>query len=126
MGDFGSYADRVKGGRKDDRFDPMLEEARRAHGTDTELQQQDAEITVKAVLDNPDLPTDQPHPLKASPGEELPEGFSRSYAGFLLRDTKRVIQVSQDIVKQEMNFLATFAVIGCFVEGRPPQHELPA
>lgn len=126
MGDRGSYADRMKEGQKEARFDPMLEEVWNTYGkkTDSEMLQQDAETTVKAVLDALDLTSNQPHPLNGVPGEKLPGSYSRCYAGLLLRDTKSVISVSQDIVKLEMDFLAKFDVIGCFVEGRPPLHEL--
>jgi hypothetical protein len=36
---------------------------------------------------------------RASPGEILPQGYSRSYVGFLLKDSKCVVQVNQDVVK---------------------------
>jgi hypothetical protein len=35
----------------------------------------------------------QLNPIKAAPGESLPQGFSRSYAGFFIKDLKREIQV---------------------------------
>jgi hypothetical protein len=65
-----------------------------------------------------------PHPTKAQAGEQLPDGYSRSYAGLLLKDTKREIQVNQDIVRCEMEFLQTYAVIAFFIGGRPPESRM--
>ena len=65
--------------------------------------------------------TSTPHPTKAAPGEELPEGFTRSYAGFLVRNVQREIEVDQDIVKEEMEYLIQFLSIVCFVGGALPQ-----
>lgn len=93
---------------------------------ETETRQTDAERIVKAMFTESDGTTSYLHPVKATPGEKLPDGFSRSYAGFLLREDKRVIQVDQTIVKQEMDYLASFAVIESFVKGKPPQHEMQA
>jgi hypothetical protein len=64
------------------------------------------------------------HPMKAQPEEKLPEGFRRNYAGFLLRDLNREVEVNQDAVKHEMEYLAKFATIACFVGGRPTDHQL--
>jgi hypothetical protein len=61
------------------------------------------------------------HPTKASPGEELPEDYSRSYTGFLLHDSQYEIEVDQDVVKQEMEYLTKFVSIVCFVGGAPSQ-----
>jgi hypothetical protein len=58
------------------------------------------------------------HPTKAQEGEKLPAGYARSYTGFVIRDLKREIKVDQDIIKQEMDFLSTFAVIEGFVGGK--------
>lgn len=55
------------------------------------------------------------HSIKAQPGEDLHEGYFRSYAGFLLRETNRVVQVDQAVVKQEIDFLSNFVAIAYFV-----------
>lgn len=65
-----------------------------------------------------------PHPVKAAPGETLPEGFSRNYAGFLLRDMKREIKVDQNVVKEEMEFYSQFVVIANFIGGKPNEQAL--
>lgn len=119
----GSYADKVRN-REASRYDPMLEEARCSiHGGDG-VRQEDAEVALKAVHSGSDTSSGTPHPVKATPGEQLPAGYSRSYAGFLLRDEKRVIEVNQEIIKHKMEYLTEFTVIACFVEGRPPNHEM--
>lgn len=64
------------------------------------------------------------HPTKSQPGEQLPEGFSRSYAGFLIRDLQREIRVDQAVINEEVNYLSEFAAIACFVGGRPPASQL--
>jgi hypothetical protein len=64
------------------------------------------------------------HPTKAQLEEKLPEGFRRNYAGFLLRDLNREVEVNQDAVKHEMEYLVKFATIVCFVGGRPTDHQL--
>lgn len=121
-----SYADKVRGLIPATRFDPMIDEAGGYREQDVEMKQADAELTVQTVLTEQIPEVGNLHPIKASPGEKLPDGYSRSYAGFLLRDTNRVVSVNQDIVRQEMEYLATHAAIGCFVEGRPSQNEMPA
>jgi hypothetical protein len=65
-----------------------------------------------------------PHPTKPLPDESLPEGFTRSYAGFLLKGGNREIEVDQDVVEQEMQWLQNFAVIACFLGGTPPAYQL--
>jgi hypothetical protein len=78
--------------------------------------------TVEVVFEGrPQSPTSL-HPTKAQEGEQLPPGYSRSYAGLLLKDLKRDITVNQDAVKQEMEYLQTFAVIAFFIGGKPPEH----
>jgi hypothetical protein len=67
---------------------------------------------------------DTPHPSKAQPNETLPEGYARSYSGLLLRGGTREIKVDQAIIKQEMDYLETHAVIGSFIGGKPPLHFL--
>jgi hypothetical protein len=64
------------------------------------------------------------HPTRAMPGEELPEGYSRSYTGFLLQNQNREVEVDQDVVRQEMDYLAQFVVIASFIGGKPPEHML--
>jgi hypothetical protein len=64
------------------------------------------------------------HPTRAMPGEELPEGYSRSYAGFLLRNQNREVEVDQDVVRQEMDYLVQFVVIASFIGGKPLEHTL--
>jgi hypothetical protein len=51
-------------------------------------------------------PTDTLHPTKVTPGETLPEGYSRSYGGLFLRNLQQEIEVDQDIVRQEMDYLS--------------------
>ena len=53
------------------------------------------------------------HTTRASQGEQLPEGYSRSYARFLFRDMKREIEVDQAVVKEEMDYLTCFSTIAC-------------
>ena len=59
------------------------------------------------------------HPTKANPGEELPPGYSRSYAGFLIHNLEREIEVDQDVIKQKMDYLTQFMAIVCFVGDAP-------
>lgn len=79
---------------------------------------------MQAVVTGSETTTKASHPIKATLGESLLEGFSRSYAGFWLRDNKRVIEVNQAIVKQKIDYLVAFAVIACFVEVRPLHHKM--
>lgn len=58
------------------------------------------------------------HPTVASPGECLPEGFSRSCAGFLLCNTILEVKVDQEIVRNESDRLQKLAVVVYFVGGR--------
>ena len=62
------------------------------------------------------------HVTKAEQGKKLPKGYSRSYAGFLLKDMKREISVNQAIVQQEMEYLSKFGIIACFVGRRAPAY----
>jgi hypothetical protein len=49
----------------------------------------------------------------------LPQGYSRNYVGFLLKDSKRVTQVNQDVVKAEMAYLHDHTNIISFIEKKP-------
>lgn len=60
------------------------------------------------------------HPTKGQPGETLPEGFSRNYAGFLLRESKKEIEVNEETVLAEAARLKNVMIIACFVGARPP------
>jgi hypothetical protein len=78
--------------------------------------------TIEALFEGQGkLPTSL-HPTKVQEGEQLPPGYSRSYAGLLLKDTKREIQVNQDAVKSEMEYLQAFAIIAFFIGGKPSEH----
>jgi hypothetical protein len=63
--------------------------------------------------------TSLPHPTKATPGEELPAGFAQSYASFLICNHQREIEIDQDIVKQEMEYLRQYVAIVCVIGGSP-------
>lgn len=65
------------------------------------------------------------HPTRATAGERLPEGYSRSYGGFLLRQEPRIIPIDQHMVRREMEYLSKHVLLAFFVGGRPPQHSLP-
>ena len=65
------------------------------------------------------------HPTQAVDGETLPEGYSRSYGGFLLRNNPRIVPVDQHMVRREMEFLSRHVLLAFFVGGRPPQHAIP-
>lgn len=65
------------------------------------------------------------HPTQATEGEKLPDGYSRSYGGFLLRHDARIIPVDQHMVRREMDYLARHVLLAFFVGGRPSQHSLP-
>lgn len=58
------------------------------------------------------------HPTRATPDEILPEGYSRSYGGFLLRQDSRIINVDQKMVRREMEYLSRHVLLAFFV-GRP-------
>jgi hypothetical protein len=40
-------------------------------------------------------------PVKSRPREKLPEGSYRNYAGFLIRESARVIEVDEGAVEEE-------------------------
>lgn len=77
----------------------MIEEARFVHLEESDTRQGDLEAALEVVLADSGDSSEGPHPVKAIPGEKLPEGYSQSYAGFLLRDEKRVVKVNQEVVK---------------------------
>lgn len=58
---------------------------------------------------------DRIHPMRASPGEVLPEGFSRRCTGFLLCNDVLEDQVNQETVKHDTNFLKLHAIVAYFV-----------
>jgi hypothetical protein len=127
-----SYADLVRGGMQEGR-------STQAHGSrnerDTPGSAQGGQNgsgsservnsvteTIEAVFEGQAKSPTSLHPMKAQEGEQLPPGYSRSYAGLLLKDLKREIQVNQDVVKQEMEYLQTFAVIAFFIGSKPLEH----
>jgi len=59
------------------------------------------------------------HPTKATSGESLPEGFARSYVGFLICNTVMEVSVDQDVVKRETEQLRKHVAVAYFVGGRP-------
>jgi hypothetical protein len=109
--------------------DVFRESAPSASGTSAAAtEQKEAALTEAAnqLFASQPSATSTPHPTKAAPGEELPEGFTRSYAGFLLRNVQREIEVDQDIVKEEMEYLTQFlSIFVCFVGGALPQASIP-
>lgn len=110
--------------RRTEPYDRMRLESRRARPVesgDSIAGLQDAFSSIFAQQQNP---TGTLYPTKALPGEDLPAGYSPSYAGFLLRDTDRVIKVDQALVKQEMDFLTNLVATACFVGGKPPNTQL--
>ena len=58
------------------------------------------------------------HPTIATPGEQLPEGYSRSCAGFLLCNTLSEVKVDQEVVRKESERLQKHAIVAYFVGGR--------
>lgn len=54
----------------------------------------------------------------AIPGEELPEGYARSSARFLICNMVLEVQVDQEIVRKETQRLQKHAVVAYFVGGR--------
>ncbi len=56
---------------------------------------------------------------RASPREILPKGYSCSYVGFLLKDSKHVVWVNQDVVKAKMAYLHDHTVIVSFIGEKP-------
>ena len=59
------------------------------------------------------------NPTKPSAGESLPEGFARSYAGFLIRTSRKRIHVSEELVAAEESFLQDHLIVVSFLRGRP-------
>jgi hypothetical protein len=53
---------------------------------------------------------------RASPREILPQGYSCSYVGFLLKDSKHVIQVNQDVVKAKIPYLHDHTIIASSIK----------
>jgi hypothetical protein len=57
--------------------------------------------------------------MKVTPAEILLLGFFHSYASYLLKDRKWMVEVSQDVVKAKMAFLYDDTVIASFVRIKP-------
>jgi hypothetical protein len=55
---------------------------------------------------------------------QLPEGYSRSYAGLLLRNQQREVEVDQAIVRHEMEYLSQFMVIAFFLGRKPSKVQM--
>jgi hypothetical protein len=89
MADKASYADKLR--RVCRLGDPPLNAV---FGESEEEDQRGMAATMSQLLDQKD---GLHHPTKASPGERLPDGYSRSYAGFLLCDQRREVTVDQHI-----------------------------
>jgi hypothetical protein len=95
-------------------------------GVDVEMVQARAAetaVAISAVL-NQEGEGSGLHLTKAQPNEQLPNGFKRSYVGFLIHDLGREVSVDQDIVKMEMEYLTNFVTTAFFVGGRPPMQPL--
>lgn len=58
------------------------------------------------------------HPTITTPREELPTGFVWSCVGFLLNTNVLEVQVNQDIVKRDTEYLQQHAIVAYFVGGR--------
>jgi hypothetical protein len=56
---------------------------------------------------------------RASLGKILRQGYYHNYVGFLLKDSKHVVQVNQDVVKAKMAYLHDHTVIASFIEKKP-------
>jgi hypothetical protein len=65
-------------------------------------------------------------PIKSHPGEELPPGTFRNYAGFLIKDPTKEIEVDEQAVEEETTKLRSRMVIGCFVGRKPTALEFEA
>ena len=59
-------------------------------------------------------------------GKKLPEGSSRNYVGFLIKDNKREIEVDEEVVEEETAKLHSKMVIGCFIGRKPSALEFKA
>jgi hypothetical protein len=66
------------------------------------------------------LEAGQLNPTKAEPSKSLPQGYTRSYVGFLIKDLQREVKVDQEIVSQETAYLQAFGVIAGIIGRRPP------
>jgi hypothetical protein len=137
MGSNGSYADRLKGTPSAGLFDLPRQNvykglaasaatcsasASSRSGVGRVAVAEDVDMT--EVFESQGQNLHGLHPTKVQHEEKLPEGFRRNYAGFLIRDLNREVEVNQDAVKHEMEYLAKFAIIACFVGGRPTDHQL--
>lgn len=98
-----SYRDKVRNVVAT-KYDPMLEEASYWRIQIDGEKHADVEVATKAVLTGSCHLAEALHPVKAIPAELLPFGYSKSYAGFVLREENREVKVNQDIVKQEMEY----------------------
>lgn len=96
-----SYAQVVHG--RHDCLDPMLLEAHciPQDAKTREIRQPEdmaVEVALRHAITNQSR-RHKLHPTKRQPCEHLPEDFYRNYAGFLLRDTKREIEVDEETVR---------------------------
>lgn len=91
-------------------------------GTSTSAEELEADLVEAITSQNSNATI---HPTQAAEGEQLPEGYSRSYGGFLLRIDSRIIPVDQRLVRREMEFLSRHVLIAFFVGGRPSHQSLP-
>lgn len=64
------------------------------------------------------------HPIKVVEGEVLPDGFTRSYGGFLLNNIQKVITVDQVAVRKEEAYLQQHVFLAYFMGGRPVSYQL--
>nr|PNR43494.1 hypothetical protein PHYPA_015875 [Physcomitrium patens] len=58
------------------------------------------------------------NPTKPQLEETLPEGFTRNYAGFLIKSARKRIHVSKEIVATEEEFLEDYIVVASFLGGK--------
>lgn len=58
------------------------------------------------------------NPTKPQLEETLPEGFTRNYAGYLIKSARKRIHVSKEIVATEEEFLEDYIVVASFLGGK--------
>nr|PNR31133.1 hypothetical protein PHYPA_027450 [Physcomitrium patens] len=61
---------------------------------------------------------DKIHPTRAVPGEVLSEGYSRNCTGFFLCNNVMEVEVDQDTVKKDSEYLQNHAIVAYFVGGK--------
>jgi hypothetical protein len=112
-----SYAQAVTRNTFDPRLmllDPMMAEV--TDGYEEELRQGQELLSNTIAAQIGDGAVD---PTKGHQGEKLPDGTSRNFAGLLLKNASREIQVDENLVEAEITRLRSRLLIGCFV-GRKP------